>query len=786
VVLDASRYVLSGVRVLELDRFVAAASAAKLFAELGADVVAIEPREGHALRRRRIVRQVQSDSLFRYLSTNKTLVTLNLALPADVGHLVALASEADVVITDLPRAELSALFAAIGGLEGLYRNRIVVRVKAYAGKGPRGSLPSSYLTAAHSSGEPYLVPGGQGGASNPPTKVGQYASEYDAGLQAVISALAALYARRRGVIEGENVEVSIQGSTANMARASLGAFTAEGRIESRASRGRRVGSTIPCADGHVELVPNTNEEVWARLVDVMGNPEWCAAPDLATATGRTAHVGLVNDRLAAWAAHRTRQEIVDACQTHHVPAGGVCSVAEVLQSPQLRHRGFFQVSEDGAVYPRLPFTLLRGGLPPVRECSSSSRARFAARPKPDARAGQAAAQNGLRPATPGRPLAGIRVVEFSWFWAVPHACQLLAALGAEVIKVESHRRPDPTRLLTTRSTEDSTAEQEMSTSYHDVNLGKRSVSLDLSTDFGRAEALRLIESADLVISNFSVGVMERLGLGYDVVHRINPGAIVISESAYGEDGPQSHYVGFAVVFGALSGLQDCSGYPDAPPADIRDGADLRVAASCALVAMALLSARQAGNCSGEFASVSAVECCVRFIGEAVVEAGRGGPVYSRNGNHDPHYCPNNAYPCAGVDQWVSLTIKDDDDWRTLLQVTGLPELAQCKYASVESRMANEAELDAVLGAWTRQFEPDDLTRQLVRHGIAASPTFTSKMLFEDPELVSAGFTPTVHHRYLGERAVIGMPWEFATLDGSVVGPAPLLGEANSEFLSHLR
>jgi crotonobetainyl-CoA:carnitine CoA-transferase CaiB-like acyl-CoA transferase len=780
---ETTTYPLTGVRVLELSRFVGAAYAAKLCAEFGAEVLALEPPGGHPLRFRPILPGGDSDSLFQYLFTNKTLTAADLGDPSGQRYLCALTDEADIIFTDYPSAELEALYAPLGGLAGLSERRILVRVKPFVGHGQTPDPPATYFTAFHAGGEAYLIPGGEEYTSRPPTKVGQYAGEYDAGLQAALAAMAALYATRRGVTGGDWVEVSVQASAANMVRAALGRYTFDGRIESRGSRGERLGTTIPCADGFVELMPGA-EAAWQRLIEVMGNPAWAAQPEFTTPLSRREHVAAINERIREWTRQRSKRQVCELCQRAHIPAGEVASVADVLRSAQMAHRGFFKRSASGRVYPGLPITLGRGALPPVEDPRPNGAEGFQARPE----AGPQRAAVG-RPDRSGqgrpRPLAGVRVVEFSWYWAVPYAGLLLAALGAEVIKVESRTRPDPMRLADTKPPTEGVPVHETSVMYHDVNVGKRCVTLDLSTPDGKALALELVKRADIVLYNYSVGVMDRQGLGYAAMRAANPDVIVISETACGEDGPDSHFVGFATIFGALSGLQHVTGYPDAPPADLRDGADLRIATTCAVVAVALLLRRQATGAGGDFVSVSAVESCSRFIGEALVELARGGAEYQRNGNDDPVFCPNNAYPCAASDSWVALSVRDDADWQALRRVAALPALDDARFATVAGRRAHREELDYLIGGWTKGYEAERLAVMLQQAGVPASVTATAKMLFEDAALREVGFLPVVEHPYLGRRAVIGVPWEFTRLDARIERAAPLLGEANEAIYGQL-
>jgi crotonobetainyl-CoA:carnitine CoA-transferase CaiB-like acyl-CoA transferase len=772
---------------VELSRFVGAAYGAKWLAELGADVVAIEPPGGHPLRARPVHAGSDSDSLFQYLFTNKRLALLDLESAEGLAELRRRAEQADVIVTDYLADELEAAFEPLGGIDALCEERLLLRLKPFIGRDDESGLPSTYFTAYHSGGEGYLMPGGTDYLDRPPVSVAQYAGEYDAGTQGAIAAMAALYARRAGMINGERIEVSVQASVASIARVALGYYANEandGPMESRATRGRRLGTTLRCADGFVELMAVTPAS-WAQLVELMGAPEWTARPDVSDPMWRRANIDELNVLLEEWTQHHGKDEIRELCQAAHIPLGSVETLSSVLQSEQARSRGFFEAGESGRFYPRLPFSLADGSLPAVADAvadagSSPRGGSEAGAPDPAPSAPVAAEAATARP----RPLEGLRVVEFTWYWAVPYAGLLLAALGAEVIKVESQSRLDPMRLAFANPAVGPELFHETGVMFHDANLGKRSITLDMGADGAAEVALDLVSRADIVLQNYSVGVLERLGLGYDRLREVNPDVIIVSETSVGEQGPASHYVGFATVFGALSGLADCTGYPDAPPADVRDGADLRIAVTCAATVLALLLRRQAGG-GGDLADLSAVEACSRYVGEALVELAGGGEQYRRSANHDPVFVPNNAYRCEGEDRWIAISIRDDADWEALRAISGIAALADSRFATAGGRRAAEDELDGIIGTWTAGHGAAELSARLQRGGVPAAAVTTAEEFWVDPVLEAAGFIPNVEHPVMGQKGVVDTPWEFTRLQASVQQAAPILGEANDYVFREL-
>lgn len=396
------------------------------------------------------------------------------------------------------------------------------------------------------------------------------------------------------------------------------------------------------------------------------------------------------------------------------------------------------------------------------------------------------------------PLAGIRVLDFGAAYAGPYVTLLLEFLGAEVIKIESRRRPDlvrsPDALLTSDPTsalrsgagaESAPDILERSVMFHDMNLGKLSVAIDLSRPEGVDAARRLAAMADVVVENFSPGVMDRLGLGYEALREARPDLVMISMSAAGATGPESDSLGFATVFNAEGGLTHLTGYPDGRPAESRDSVDLRVGATAAFAALAALLHRQATG-QGQHVDLSAREAVTSEIGDELMDYTLNGRVPNRRGNRDPMFVPHSAYRCAGEDKWIAIAVASDAEWEALCVVAGRPAwAADPRFATALERAKHEDELDALIESWTRHHSQEDLTTLLQQAGVAAAPTLSTEQMFRDPHLRARGVFARVDHAVLGRRDVVGPPWQLSGTPAAVHGPAPLLGEHTAAVLGRL-
>ena len=382
-------------------------------------------------------------------------------------------------------------------------------------------------------------------------------------------------------------------------------------------------------------------------------------------------------------------------------------------------------------------------------------------------------------------------------WAAPMAGHLLADMGAEVIKVESRARMDGLRLGRPIVGEDVAGGDrgkwpELQPVFHGLNRNKLSVTLNLK----RPDAIKLLKDlvarSDAVINNYSPGVMERLGLGYSELRQLNPGIVVVSMPAAGETGPLRDIIAYAPIILALSGLMSAVGYEDGALVGELQSAwsDAVAGLTAAMAAVAALWRRDVTG-RGQYVETAQLEATISWLGEAVMDWSMNRRERGPTGNAHPAMAPHGTYPCRGNDQWVSIAVESDDEWRGLCRAAaGVDRPAPAwtrapRYADGFRRLRHSAEVDAHVAEWTKSRSATEVTELLQRHGVAAFPVMHIGDQFSDPHFQERGSWPQVEHPMVGTEWLYGLAWHLSETPGEVRRHAPLLGEHNEDIIGGL-
>lgn len=528
----------------------------------------------------------------------------------------------------------------------------------------------------------------------PPIQAGADLAEYDARWNAAIAALAAMYDRLR-TGRGQRLDVSIQEAELTLNRTRLSRFNNDGVVLRRDAGRYGPMGMMRCRDGWVQLVGMTQDQ-WDALA---ASPEAgaLADPRIATTASRAENPELAVAAIRAWCEARDKNDVVRILAPLGTPVGAYATPRDLLGSEQLAHRGFFREIDDG-----------RGGRvrvpgPPYRFSASPAEVR------PPPRLGSSAGFSRDQPdkphLPPGRALEGIRVLDFTWAAAGPYATLLLALLGAEVIKVESTRRPDPAR----RGFLADYGGINRSPNFNELNLNKRSFQVDLSKPQGLALAHRLAAWADVVIDDFRPGVMARFGLDAASLLPRRPDLVVVSSSANGSTGPEAMAAGLAGIFGATGGLADQTGYADGPPTEIGESTDYRSGSALAVAVLAALLYR-ARTGQGQHVDLASREVVAGSAPDALLAEQLGVPWPPRVGNGHREHAPHDVYPGRTHDDWVAVAVVDQDSWTSLCTALEREDWVQ-RYPTPASRAAAGADIDDAIRRWTRRltaraaFEP---------------------------------------------------------------------------------
>ncbi|MBS0320775.1 MAG: CoA transferase [Proteobacteria bacterium] len=744
---------LAGIRVLEWADGTAAGYAARLLRNLGADVARLE-------RRAPVDRDLET-----FLDVGKTVVDAN---PGRDG-LLSILADVDILLDDHAAGARAALGLDAAALAVRFPTLVQVAVTPFGQTGPYRDWRATDVELACMAGLAHLTPrdvSAPPGSTVPPLKMpGALVSMY-AGASAAGAALAALLARQDGG-PGRVVDVSMLESLIPTLRREIALYEYQGVIASRFMRVWRLApwGVKPCRDGYVFLQV-VERHHWAGLVEMMGSPAWALDPRFEDAEYRYAHRAAIETSMHAWLMTQDKASFGWESQRRNLPFAPVNGMADVCRIPQLQARGFWRaaLAPDGrpCVVPGSPFRF---------------RTQQTAAPAATAGHGVTAA------ASASLPLAGIKVVDFGHVWAGPYCAALLADMGADVVKVESEQRLDVHRRQGPYP--DGIPGINRSGVWNAQNRGKRSVTLNLATEGGRDLARRLVAQADVVIENFAPGVMQRLGLDYAALAQDNPGLVMASLSAFGQQGPQCGYVGYGPSLDAWAGLDAQTAFADGSPNAL--GGVFPDTGSALHAAVAILAALHARKRSGAgcYVDLSELEVSVLMVGDLATRALAGGEV-APTGNAGGDHFPQGVFRCAGDDAWLAVSVVDDTSWAGLCDVVGAPAWkGDPELATVAGRRRAAPQLETRIGAWCATRNAIAAMGELQRAGVPAGAVYNVPQLLSDVQLAARGYFETVHNAETGAQRVYGALWRFDGNPVPINGPAPTLGQSNREVLARL-
>ncbi|MDT5008221.1 MAG: hypothetical protein QOJ24_5397 [Mycobacterium sp.] len=764
---------LHGLRVVDLTDGVAASST-RLLAELGADVVLVEPPEGVASRRS----YPQHDGIglsFLTAHANKSGVALDLTTDAGRAHLLALVDAADIVVESLPVGRL----ADLGVPPALMRERnpalVVVSITDFGQSGPYRDWRAT--EAVHAAMSSVLTRSGAPDRE-PLLPPGDFATEAGA-VQAAFAALIAYY-HALGTGNGDYVDCSLHDMAVQGIDPGFGmAGTATmGRPLSELEPGRPDARMLypifPCADGHVRLCMLAPKH-WRAMFAWLGEPEEFADPSFEELITRFMSWDKLREVIAELFADETRDHIVGRGIELGIPIASVNTPAEAATSDHATTRRSFV---DAEVAPGLNGRMANGYLE-----FDGGRAGFRFRAPTlgehtrDVLGGVVVdvtpAPRGTNPAAPPvRPLEGLRVLDLGVIVVGAETGRLLADQGAEVIKVENRAFMDGARQADTP--------ERVSHAFSVGNRNKLSLGLNLRESRGIELMRELIAKSDVILTNFKPGTMDSLGLDDDTLRALNPGIIVVESSAFGSSGPWSKRMGYGPLVRAAVGLTTLWRHPDAPEGfgdDMTvypDHAAARVAV--AAIMAALIARRHSGK--GSKVTVAQMETVFAQLATGYLhESLEPGTMVAR-GNTGQFDAPSGVYRCRGEDAYCAVAVDGDIDWLNLAKAIGRDDLAdRPDLNTADGRVAHREEVDRALQEWAAPLEPRDAAARLQSAGIAAGAAVHVKDLLDDPQLA--------HRHAFGKQPQPG--WDedltvetgialFDAIAAPMLNPAPVMAQ----------
>ena len=734
---------LAGIRVLELaDR--SATLAGRVLSDLGAEVILVEPPAGALVRHEApfLAGEPGPERSFAhlYLNTNKRSVVLDLDNEANCSRLLALVATADVLLETLPPGRLDALGLGHSALRAVRPGLVHCSVTPFGLFTPWRARKANDLVAGAAggliqvSGEPTGLP--MQGAAHP--------SYTMAGLAAASAIAIALHQRDFGNGHGAGVHIDLSLQEATALAVMQTSWPSQWAWQRRIPARPGLSAALACRDGrYVNLLVRPDQfREFLAWADAAGVPHAMTPEDWPWARlDAPRKDNPVSDLTLRLAAALTRDEFVAGALSADIICLPVLDFPDLEREPQYQENDqFFELEHetlgvrlgyvrspvdaiaDGVTFRRAPLLGedqgLLDGLPPPPPSITASPT-FTS---PD----------------PSGALAGLRVVDFGWVLAAPIGTRLLASFGAEVIRIESSRKPDSMR---GQAGPDGKPHPDLGGLFNSVNAGKKSFAVDLTQAEGIALVKELIATADIVVNNFRPGVMERMGLGYDTLRELKRDVILLNLPGAHRRGPWAGHPSTGNILMAASGLNALTGFPGERPRGI--GVAFPDFTSPHLLVTTILAAvrQRARTGNGQELHLAQLSSTLALLGCEWMEyrATRRQP--PRNANRSPNYCPHGIYPAVHADTpppdgWVAIAVAGDAEWMALCREMNRPELAlDPRFASHASRKTNEDLLDAMLREWTRSRDKWAIADRLQAAGIAAAPVeHLRDMLEVDPQL----------------------------------------------------
>ena len=745
---------LDGLRVLDLatDR---GHLCGKLLADLGAEVLKIEPPQGDASRLRppfaeHVADRREASLVFHHFNTNKRSVVIDLASSEGQLRFKALVKTADVVIESFDVGQMAEWGLGFLDLKSVNPNIVLCSITGFGQWGPHAKYAVEDAVVFAMGGIMSIC----GDADKEPLAIPydfcfQLASVYGA-----FGILLALLARGR-TGAGQHVDISAQEVLAFQQWMVVNYSAVENILGRAGSRSARSGSAphgpYPCKDGYVEFFILSPSH-WRDLYEWMGKPEVFSDPMWENRHFRAANVDVLIPFVLELAARYTKQEIFEEAAKRHIPIVPVNKPEDYLADQQIQFRRFLQSVEHPILgsYQSLGFPYRLNRTP----CALNRPAPLLGQHTEEVLEGNSRTAV-AKPSWPSNmvcppgqlPLQGFRVLDLGMAVAGPALSYLLAQAGADVIRIESSAREQRGSLTHA----DARTILQRVVAYEDYDRLKRQCTINLGSEEGRAVFLDLVRTSDVVVENFSPRVMRRWKLDYENLKAVRPDIIMVSLPAFGLEGPRVDYIGAASTTQAFTGLYNWWSYwgdpePAAPTGAISD----YVAAGMAATALSAALIHRQCTGQGQHIEVPQVEALATLMGPAYLNYTVNGKPDPPQGNRASHLAPQGCYQCKGLDEWCVISVRTDAQWQSLCQVLDASEMGQDpRFATLEGRAEHHDELDAKISAWTKEHTSVQVMRMLQRVGVPAGVVQNGERLLYDIHLRQRNYFVEINHPSTG-------------------------------------
>jgi crotonobetainyl-CoA:carnitine CoA-transferase CaiB-like acyl-CoA transferase len=783
---------LAHVRIIDLTDL-RGAFAGRLLADLGADVVKVEPPDGDPGRWQPPfagnVRAHDRSLPFLYRNANKRGAVIDLRDAGGRQRFGDLCEQADILLENFGAQERRALGFDPADVHRRHPRLVHVAIADFGLSGPRAGWHAEPLVAFAASGALHA----SGFPDLPPCSLPGYLAHDCASVFAVIGALTALL-EREGPGGGQSIEVSVQEAALHGLNPWSIPLADYARMYPLipASPPRNADGAylvLPTADGYVRVLPGTVRH-WRAFVQVLGNPEALAGEEWENPIFRLLNGDAIRLIAADALRERRRAEVFAEALRLGLPMAPVNTPGEFVEEEQTRIRGYFRRTGFPHIgdAPFAPAPLNFSATPavlerPAPQWSERASADFwVAKPVLSPAEGGVAAQTrgaARDETTPTPPLADMRVIDLGVGAVGPEVCWVLAELGAEVIKIESRANLDFLRAVTVEPDMPNRA-----WTFNDECRGQKSVCLDLRTARGRELALQLCSTADIVVENNRGGVVGKWGLDYDDVRRVRPDVIYVASQGFGRGGPLGEAQAFGPLNSSFAGANWLWNHPAAPyPAGVSLNHPDHIASKLAAAAVLAALAHRRRTGEGQCIEMAQTEVAAYLLGEFYLEGPCTGRPPAPQGNSVEYAVPHGVYPCAGEDRWCAIAVVGDECWRRFLVCVGWPP--NPGWATLEGRLAGRVDIDARVAEWTRAREPEAVAATLQAAGVSAFAVLSPDDSRADPHLAARRAIVTVEHPEIGAERHIGNPVRMSRTHLVTAGAAPLLGADTEEVLTRV-
>jgi crotonobetainyl-CoA:carnitine CoA-transferase CaiB-like acyl-CoA transferase len=777
---------LAGIRVLDLAT-PAAEIAGRVFADLGAEVIKIEPPGGCASRRTPpFAKGRESDpdgSLYwRAFGLGKKSVVLDLVQAGDRARFLELVRGADVLIESHAPGVMDALGLGHAALARENESLVYVSITPFGQTGPEAGSPATDLQLAAAGGLLNM----QGDRDRPPVPVGWPESSHHGAVQAAADAMLALWARRRSG-RGQHLDSSMQAAVVWTLLFATGHSTLYG--EDTPGWGEKRGEPPPqllpgvvipnmarCKDGFVAMTLVLGE-VGARgfgslmrfaaehdgLSPDLAERDWSTWVQLLT-TGKLTPAELARafEELIAFLATRTKAELHERSVKDRWLIAPALSAADLLADRQLESRGYWTRVGDTlhpGAFAKLTRTPIRLDAPAPRLGADQALVSAAPR-RPHLPAGAKAPRKSL--------LEGLKVADFSWVGAGPLVSKDLANLGATVVHVESDKKVDPLRYIPPWTGRiPNPANGHTPANFNQSKLG---LALDLAHAEARAIAHRLVDWADVVIESFTPGTAEKMGIDWNTLSARKPGLVMLSSCMRGQTGPERRYTAFGLQGAALAGFVGVTGWPDRMPSGPWGAYTDFIAPRYSIAALAAALHHRDETGEGQYIDLAQVEAAIHYLEPMLLDYVVNGRIAGLAGHASDRARPNGVFPTAGKERYVAVSVETDAQWQALRGL--VPGLASRDHAGP-------------LATWLRTQEPFEVAERMRRAGVPAYVVLRAPDLHRDPQLVHRGFFTRLEHPRVGPALYDGPVTLFSETPAVLRNAGPAVGHDTFEVMTRI-